>query len=131
MLNNLAVADAEHVEHIESHVVAGRWDADELTLMVPENVFSVATRSPSAICSFISTEKSGKASQMYLKNSRPSSLFPDSPGTRRAIDEVIRRKFLSDLEPVTALELLDETANDALVLFLGHGSHLPRSAMAA
>jgi hypothetical protein len=76
-------------------------------LCVPENVFSVATLSPSAICSLISAEKSGNASHMYWKNRRPSSLLPDSPGPVRAVDEVVRYEFLTYFWLVAALELFD------------------------
>ena len=77
---NLAVADAEHVEHIEGHVVAGRLDADELTLMRPRE--RLQRRDPISFGDLLLDldREVGEGLPDVLENSRPSALFPDSPG---------------------------------------------------
>jgi hypothetical protein len=51
-------------------------------------------------------------------------LVPRLAGTRGTVDEILRHKLLTDLEPVAVLELLNQTTNDGLVLF-GHAARLP------
>ena len=106
-------------------------DVEELTLMRTRE--RLQRRDPISFSDlfFDLDREVGEGLPDVLEELEAILLVPGLAGTRRAVDEVIRRKFLADFELVTALELLDETANDALVLILGHGSTSSLSAMAA
>ena len=61
MFNHVAIPDTEHVEYVERPSLPVGGMPMNSPSWVPENVFSVATMSPSAIWSLMSTEKSGNA----------------------------------------------------------------------
>ena len=96
VLNHLAVADAEQVEHIEGDVVPSRWDADELSLVRPRE--RLQRRDPISLSDllFDLDGEVGKGLPDVLEEFEAILLVPGLAGTRRAVDEVIRRKFFAD-----------------------------------